>query len=96
MLFKPWRRSSDPQLRSFQRFERMLAPLGLRREPGEGARDFCRRAIKALPAHAQSIHSYLEVFEEQRYGGEAAAPAQLHARLARLRRELPWRLRRPC
>lgn len=96
VLFKPWRRSSDPQLRSFQRFERMLAPLGLRREPGEGARDFCRRAIKALPAHAQSIHSYLEAFEKQRYGGEAAAPAQLHARLARLRRELPWRLRRPC
>lgn len=97
VLFKPWRRrSSDPQLRSFQRFERMLAPLGLRREPGEGARDFCRRAIKALPAHAQSIHSYLEAFEKQRYGGEDAAPAQLHARLARLRRELPWRLRRPC
>lgn len=93
VLFKPWRRSADLQLRSFQRFERMLAPLGIRREPGEGARDFCHRAIKVLPAHAQAIRAYLEAFEAQRYGGAATAPAELRAHLARLRRELPWRLR---
>ncbi|MFS2126238.1 DUF3488 and DUF4129 domain-containing transglutaminase family protein [Pseudomonas sp. Pseusp97] len=93
VLFKPWRRASDPQLRSFQRFERMLAPLGVRREPGEGARDFCRRAIKLLPAHAEAIRRYVDAFEQQRYGGAAAAPAQLRAHLVRLRRELPWRLR---
>jgi hypothetical protein len=93
LLFKPWRRSSDPQLRSFQRFERLLAPLGVRREPGEGARDFCRRAIQVLPAHAPAIRDYLAVFEAQRYGGAAASSTELHARLARLRRELPWRLR---
>lgn len=34
VLFKPWRRSTDLQLQSFQRFERMLAPLGVHREPG--------------------------------------------------------------
>lgn len=93
LLFKPWRRSADGQLRSFQRFERMLAPLGVQREPGEGARDFCRRAIKALPAHAPAIRSYLDTFEKQRYGGGAASPAELRLQLARLRRELPWRLR---
>lgn len=93
LLFKPWRRTLDPQLRSFQRFERLLAPLGVRREPGEGARDFCRRAIKALPAHALAIRGYLDAFEQQRYGGAAVSSAELHARLVRLRRELPWRLR---
>jgi transglutaminase-like putative cysteine protease len=93
LLFKPWRRSTDPQLRSFQRFERLLAPLGIRREPAEGAQAFCRRAIKALPAHAPAIRDYLSAFEAQRYGGAAASSAELHARLARLRRELPWRLR---
>lgn len=92
VLFKPWRRSTDLQLQSFQRFERMLAPLGVHREAGEGARDFCRRASKVLPAHAQAIRSYLEAFEAQRYGGAATAPAELRAHLARLRRELPWRL----
>ena len=94
LLFKPWRRSADAQLRSFERFERMLAPLGIQRRPGEGARDFCRRAIKVLPAHAQAIGNFLQAFEAQRYGGAAASPAQLRAHLARLRRELPWRLRR--
>ncbi|WP_236198659.1 transglutaminase TgpA family protein [Pseudomonas pseudonitroreducens] len=93
LLFKPWRRTADMQLRSFQRFERMLAPLGVHRETGEGARDFCRRASKLLPAHAQAIRGYLEAFERQRYGGRAASPAELRTHLARLRRELPWRLR---
>jgi len=93
VLFKPWRRTTDVPLRSFQRFERMLAPLGVRREPGEGARDFCRRAIKVLPANAQAIRSYLDAFEKQRYGGAATSPAELREHLACLRRELPWRLR---
>ncbi|MFR0688119.1 DUF3488 and DUF4129 domain-containing transglutaminase family protein [Enterobacterales bacterium AE_CKDN230030158-1A_HGKHYDSX7] len=93
VLFKPWQRSSDPQQRSFQRFERLLAPLGVHRAPGEGARDFCRRAIRVLPAHAQAIRAYLDAFEAQRYGGAASSPAELRALLAKLRRELPWRLR---
>ncbi|PJI49909.1 MAG: transglutaminase [Pseudomonas sp.] len=93
LLFKPWQRSTDAQLRSFQRFEWMLAPLGMRRQPGEGARDFCQRAIRLLPAHAPAIHEYLNAFEAQRYGGAAASPAELRAHLTRLRRELPWHWR---
>ncbi|MDL2425162.1 DUF4129 domain-containing protein, partial [Pseudomonas sp. BAgro211] len=65
----------------------------MRSEPGEGSREFCRRAIKVLPAHAQAIRDYLDAFEKQRYGGAAASPAELRGHLARLRRELPWRLR---
>ena len=93
-LFKPWRRQRDVQLRSFERFEQLLTPHGLRRDAGEGHRDFSGRAMLALPAQAETIRAYSQAFEAQRYGGAAADPAVLRAHLARLRRELPWRWRR--
>ncbi|MDN6859952.1 DUF3488 and transglutaminase-like domain-containing protein [Pseudomonas sp. CAN2814] len=94
LLFKPWRRERDVQLRSFQRFERLLVPLGVRREAGEGPRAFSRRAIHKLPAHADAIRAYCNAFEAQRFGGAPPDPAALRAHLSRLRRELPWRLSR--
>ncbi|MCP8467322.1 DUF3488 and transglutaminase-like domain-containing protein [Pseudomonas sp. ZM23] len=93
-LFKPWRRDRDAQLRSFEHFERLLAPHGLRRDAGEGHRDFARRAMLALPAQAEPIRRYSEAFERQRYAGEAPDPPRLRGHLARLRRALPWRWRR--
>ncbi|MBB4862398.1 transglutaminase-like putative cysteine protease [Pseudomonas nitritireducens] len=94
LLFKPWRRERDLQLRSFQRFEQLLAPLGVRRAAGEGPRAFSRRASQALPAHAEAIRVYGEAFEAQRFGGARQDPGALRAHLARLRRELPWKLYR--
>lgn len=93
-LFKPWRRARDLQARSFQRFERLLAPLGVHREVGEGPRAFSRRAIKILPAHADAIRAYSDAFEAQRFGGAEPDPSTLQAHLRRLRRELPWKLYR--
>ncbi|QRY82503.1 DUF3488 domain-containing transglutaminase family protein [Pseudomonas sp. PDNC002] len=92
LLFKPWQRVRDAQLRSFQRFENLLAPLGVRREAGEGPRAFARRASTLLPAHAQAIRAYSAAFEAQRFGGAPPDPSALRAHLAKLRRELPWRL----
>lgn len=93
-LFKPWRRARDVQLRSFEQFERLLAPHGLYRGTAEGHREFSRRAMLALPAQAEAIRTYSESFEAQRYGGSAVDPSQLRAHLMRLRRALPWRWRR--
>ncbi|WPC07032.1 DUF3488 and transglutaminase-like domain-containing protein [Pseudomonas benzenivorans] len=93
-LFKPWRRERDPQRRAFQRFERLLGRHGLRRQPGEGGRDFAERAARALPKQAHLIRAFATAFEAQRYAGQAASPAQLRQRLGALRRALPWRFTR--
>ncbi|SFC68510.1 protein of unknown function [Pseudomonas citronellolis] len=94
LLFKPWRRTRDVQLRSFERFEQLLAGQGLQRHAGEGPRAFAERAMAALPAQAASIQAYLAAFERQRYAGAGSAPQELREHLARLRRQLPWRLAR--
>ncbi|MDF3936110.1 transglutaminase TgpA family protein [Pseudomonas citronellolis] len=92
LLFKPWRQVRDAQLRSFERFESLLAGHGLRRQAGEGPGAFAERAGRALPAQAEAIAAYARAFERQRYGGAASAPGELREHLARLRRALPWRL----
>lgn len=94
LLFKPWRRERDPQQRLFLRFERLLARHGLRRRTGEGPRAFAERASLALPAQAEAIQGFVQIYEAQRYGGQKASPATLRQALARVRRDLPWRLTR--
>jgi hypothetical protein len=91
-LFKPWRRESDSQLRLFNAFERLLARHGLRRQQGEGAQAFARRAAQRFPAHAEAIEGFAEEFEAQRYAGISGSVGHLRRRLKYLRRSLPWRL----
>lgn len=93
-LFKPWQREHDVQQRLFRRFELLLGRHGLRRQPGEGPRDFAERAAQALPAQAQAIRAFAAAFEAQRYAGQALSTVQLRRHLHSLRRALPWRLTR--
>ncbi|WP_397453387.1 DUF3488 and DUF4129 domain-containing transglutaminase family protein [Pseudomonas sp. NA-150] len=90
-LLKPWQRESDPQLRVFKAFERLLARQGLLRKEAEGAQDFCRRAAQQLPAQARLIDAFAAEFEAQRYAGRGHSLAPLRRHLKRLRRSLPWR-----
>ncbi|WP_044874271.1 DUF3488 and transglutaminase-like domain-containing protein [Pseudomonas sp. LFM046] len=91
LLFAPWRRERDPQLRQFQAFERLLARHGVLRGKGEGPRAFAERASRELPRHAEQIHAFLAAFEASRY----ARPQQVDPAgpLRELRKSLPWRLR---
>jgi transglutaminase-like putative cysteine protease len=90
-LFKPWRRERDVQQRLYQRFERLLARHGVRRQSGEGARAFAQRAELALPAQMGHIRAFADAFEAQRYGGAARSPEHLQRQLRALRRALPLR-----
>jgi transglutaminase-like putative cysteine protease len=90
-LFKPWQRESDPQLRLFKAFERLLARHGLQRRYAEGAQDFSRRAALQLPAQAAVIEAFVVEFEAQRYAGKTHSLTPLRRQLRRLRRSLPWR-----
>ncbi len=93
-LFKPWRQRPDRQQRLFMRFERLLARHGLRRAPGEGARDFCERAVRHLPQQAVPLRRFIDCWEAQRYAGQPVQAAALRQALRALRRALPWRLTR--
>ncbi|HCL75132.1 transglutaminase TgpA family protein [Stutzerimonas nitrititolerans] len=88
---KPWRYERDPQQRLFGRFERLLARHGVIRLKGEGARAFATRAAQQLPGQAESLMAFVELYERQRYAGQASDTAMLRASLARLRGQLPWR-----
>lgn len=91
ILLKPWRRESDPQLRLFRRFERLLARQGVERHAGEGARDFAERAAAQIPAGAESIRDFARLYELTRYADLPANSRDMRASLAQLRRQLPWR-----
>ncbi|SHM81963.1 transglutaminase TgpA family protein [Phytopseudomonas punonensis] len=90
-LFKPWRVERDPLLRVFQRFEQLLAQHGVSRQAGEGPRAFAARAGQVLPAQADAINTFVQIFEAQRYAGQNVSPRLLHQQLKTLRRGLPWR-----
>ncbi|MCO6056931.1 DUF3488 and transglutaminase-like domain-containing protein [Pseudomonas sp. MOB-449] len=91
VLFAPWRRERDLQLRQFQSFERLLARQGVLRGKGEGPRAFAERASRELPRQAAQIRAFVSAFESSRYGSQPVAdPARL---LRVLRRAMPWRLR---
>ncbi|MEB0043508.1 MULTISPECIES: DUF3488 and transglutaminase-like domain-containing protein [unclassified Pseudomonas] len=90
-LFKPWRRESDPQLRVFKTFERLLGRHGLQRRDAEGAQAFSQRAALRLPAHAVLILAFATEFEALRYAGQRRSLTVLKRHLRRLRRVLPWR-----
>ncbi|WP_222908339.1 DUF3488 and DUF4129 domain-containing transglutaminase family protein [Pseudomonas sp. DNDY-54] len=91
VLLKPWRRERDSQLRQFHRFERLLVRHGIVRQSGEGARDFAQRAAQALPAAADAITHFADLYERARYAGQPLDRAAVQTALANLRRQLPWR-----
>ena len=93
VLFKPWRRERDPQLRMFRRFEKLLARHGVVRRAAEGPRDFAARAAAQLPEAAAQLQAFAVLYERACYGGERSDD-ELRAALARLRSQLPWRTRR--
>lgn len=93
-LFKPWQRERDPQQRLLRRYEALLLRHGLRRDKGEGVRAFAARASGLMPLQAQAITDFAQAFEAQRYAGQPQSTEQLKALLRRLRRELPWRMRK--
>ncbi|MDG9924163.1 MULTISPECIES: DUF3488 and transglutaminase-like domain-containing protein [unclassified Pseudomonas] len=93
-LFKPWQRERDPQQRLLRRYESLLLRHGIRRDKGEGVRAFAARAAGLMPLQARSIADFAQAFEAQRYAGQPQSTDQLKALLRRLRRELPWRMRR--
>ena len=94
LLLKPWQQRLDAQQRVYRRFERLLARHGVARQPGEGARDYARRAALALAQQARQIDGFAECFEAQRYAGGKPDKGQLAQQLRALRRALPWRLSR--
>lgn len=94
-LFKPWRAERDPLHRLFLRFERLLAPHGVRRQTGEGPRAFAARAALALPGQAEAISSFARAYEAQRYAQQNISTSVLVQQLKTLRRQLPWRWSRP-
>jgi transglutaminase-like putative cysteine protease len=93
-LFKPWQRERDPQQRLLRRYEALLLRHGVRRDKGEGVHAFAARAAGLMPLQAQAINDFAQAFEAQRYAGQPQSTDQLKALLRRLRRELPWRMRR--
>ena len=93
-LFKPWQRERDPQQRLLRRYETLLLRHGVRRDKGEGVHAFAARAAGLMPLQARAISDFAQAFEAQRYAGQHQSAEQLKALLKRLRRELPWRMRR--
>ncbi len=88
VLLKPWRRATNPQLRQYLAFERLLARRGLTRGVGEGPLDFAARAAAQLPAHAEAIKGFAEAFSARQYGGQTISNEALERRLKALRRTL--------
>lgn len=87
-LLRPWQRQSDPQLRLFAEFERLLSRRGLQREPGEGPQHFAERAARALPAQAAIIRVFTGAFVARRYAAATGSSDAMHQALRQLRRML--------
>src|SRR5690606_38839251 len=90
-LVRPWRRAGDALGRSHRRFERLLARHGLRRRPGEGARDFATRAAERLEGQREQILAFARLFEQARYAGRPGLEGALRLSLRRLRQSLARR-----
>ena len=85
ILYRPGRRA-DPAQRLYEGFCRKLARRGVTRRPGEGPRDFARRAAARLPGQAARIEAIGRDYIRLRYreAGGAEALARLRARIRAL------------
>lgn len=72
--------AADPALRLYIRFQRRLGLPGL---PDEDPRRYARRAQTARPGLAEDIGRVSDLYEQARYGGSAAALAEMRRRVVR-------------
>lgn len=93
MLLRPKRAQRHPQLRLFNRFERILARKGVQRQIGEGPFAFADRASVALPEQAEAIRTFTRAFGEAYYGGRAPTGEQARQALKQLTLQLRPRRR---
>ena len=72
-------RPRDPAQKTYQRFCRKLARLGLHKSANEGAAHFAQRAVAAHPELAEPIHHITDLYNGIRYADDAGkhATAQL-------------------
>jgi len=63
----------DPIVRLWRTFCRKLAKRGTRRNPGEGPRDFGRRAAAEQPALEHKIRAIVDLYIGMRYAGRSDA-----------------------
>jgi len=68
LLLRNPSKTVDPAVLAYQRFCKKLAKNGLRKKPGEGAKDFATRAKKSLPEQAAGIEHITQLFIKLRYG----------------------------
>jgi transglutaminase-like putative cysteine protease len=61
----------DPLARAWRAFCRKLARRGTHKRPGEGPRDFARRAVAEQPALEPKIRAIADLYIGMRYGGRA-------------------------
>lgn len=71
--------SNDPAIKSYRRFCRKMARLGLHKSNNEGAQHFAHRAILARPDLAEPINNITLLFNNIRYSEEHHPTAQLRA-----------------
>ncbi|MBK1647825.1 transglutaminase TgpA family protein [Rhabdochromatium marinum] len=80
----------DPVERSYARLCQRLARVGLPRRPGEGPRDYLRRAADARPDLAHALLQWLQLYLPLRFGGAATE----RTRQLLIRREQQLSIRR--
>jgi transglutaminase-like putative cysteine protease len=80
--------TSDPVLRTYQRFCERVARLGIRRQPSEGPRDFSHRIVTARPELKRQVDWITEAFILLRYG-RPTDPVRDLDQLQRLVRRFP-------
>ncbi|HTS55618.1 MAG TPA: DUF3488 and transglutaminase-like domain-containing protein, partial [Burkholderiales bacterium] len=76
----------DPLARAWRAFCRKLARRGTQKRPGEGPRDFARRAVSEQPTLEPKIWAIADLYIDMRYGGRAskARERQLRALVSSL------------
>lgn len=92
IIFKPWKRETDPVLRCYQDFEALLARHGVKRGVAEGPLEFADRAMKQLPDYQLQIKAFSFLFIAQQYAGKDEVK-QLKLALVKLKKALPHKFR---
>ena len=89
LAWSAWRErqrlAADPLGQCWRQVCHYLDQHGLPRRPGEGPRDYLRRAINSRPEQADTLRAILDNYLALQYGGVAAAPGALGALRQRIR-----------
>jgi len=76
-ITRPSRRQEDPAVQCFGHFCRLLAKVGITREPWEGPLDYSNRAARERPTEAEHILKVGDLYTRARYGRTAVSLAEL-------------------